>query len=96
MSRLENLSYVCSDFDDFCFALLSACVYLPQSAAEEAAHMADPSPLTKSACSPSGVEESYETYYRTPLPLLVRNWWYVCGGVARNSRNISKTQLKKH
>ena len=68
-------------------------MYLPRSAAEAPAHATEKNPLTKSACSPSGVNESYETYYRTPVPLLVRNLSYVCGGVARNSRNMCRNKV---
>ena len=90
------MSLVCADFDDFAVALFSACVYLPHGANERDRANGRAASLIKSACSPSGVNESYKTYYRTPLPLLVRNWWYVCGGVARNSFDISKIKLKKH
>ena len=53
-------------------------------------------PQTKSACSPSAVNESYKTYYRTPVPLRVRFRSHVCGGFARMFKNHSFSQLKKH
>ena len=48
----------------------------------------------KSACSPGAVNEINKTYSTSAVPLLVRNLQYVCGAVARNLWNISKTQLK--
>ena len=56
----------------------------------------DFSRFEKSACSPSAVNNSYKTYYRTPVPLLVRFLSYVPSGVARNLWNVFKTKLKQH
>ena len=62
----------------------------------EVAHATHPPPLSKSACSPSGVNDSYKTYCKTPVPLLVRFLSYVPSAVARNLLNLFKTKLKKH
>ena len=50
----------------------------------------------KSACSPSAVNDLFETYCKTPVPLLVRFLSYVPSAVARNLLNLFKTKLKKH
>ena len=50
----------------------------------------------KRACGCGAVNDYNKMYSTSAVPLLVRNVSYVCGAVARNSRNISKTKLKKH
>ena len=92
----QKLSYVCGGFNEKKIASSFACVYQPRSARRvfRPAHFF--ALWKKSASSPSAVNEFDKTYSTSPAPLLVRNWRYVCGAVAPNSRNISKTKLKKH
>ena len=90
------LSYVCARFNIFFFALSFASIYLSQSACPIVRPNSICPLLTKSACSPRLVNNSFKTYSTSPAPLLVRNVQYVCGAVARDSRNISKTKLRKH
>ena len=90
------LSYVCAGFNIFFFALSFASIYLSQSACPIVRPNSICPLLTKNACSPRLVNNSFKTYSTSPAPLLVRNVQYVCGAVARDSRNISKTKLKKH
>ena len=90
------LYYVCARFNIFFLASSFASIYQPRSAHQ----INSPNPIfasyKKSACSPRLVNNSFKTYSTSPAPLLVRNVQYVCGAVARDSRNISKTKLKKH
>ena len=91
-----KLSYVCGGFNQKKIASSFACVYQPRSARRVFRYAYIFALRKKSASSPSAVNEFNKTYSTSPAPLLVRNWWYVCGAVAPNSRNISKTKLKKH
>ena len=87
------LSYVCARFNICFFALSFACIYLLQNACP----IVRPNSIcllsTKNACSPRLVNNSFKTYGTSPVPLLRRNVQYVCGAVARDSRNISKSKL---
>ena len=88
------LSYVCAGFNIFVLALSFACIYVSQSARPIVHSNSICRILRNSACSPRLVNNSFKTYSTSPAPLLVRNVQYVCGAVARDSRNISKTKLK--
>ena len=91
-----KLSYVCGGFNENKIASSFACVYQPRSARRVFRYAHIFALRKKSACSPSAVNEFDKTYSTSPAPLLVRNVQYVCGAVARDSRNISKIKLKKH
>ena len=85
----KHLSYVCGDFND----LQHARRFINRTHWSRAPAF---EPKKKHACSPCAVNDFNKTYSTSAAPLLVQNVWYVCGAVARNSRNISKIKLKKH
>ena len=88
------LSYVCARFNIFFFALSFASIYLSQSAR----HINSPNSicplLTKSACSPRLVNNSFKTYGTSRVPLLVQNVWYVCSALLVIHGTLIKLNLK--
>ena len=89
------LFYVCCGFNIFFLASSSASIYQPQTEGRTLADINFRLLQQNISYFHTLVNNSYKTYYRTPVPLLVQFLSYVCGAVARNSRNISKIKLKK-
>ena len=95
LAECQNVSFVCSCFNEknrvFIYVYLSYANCTPYLA-----HAHFFALRKKSACSPSAVNDFNKSYSTSAVPLLVRNVSYVCGAVARNTRNINKIKLKKH
>ena len=78
------LSYVCGNFNMFVVASSSAYIYQPQTVRRAFAENHFVVQKQNISYFHTLVKNSYKTYYRTPVPLLVQNLSYVCGAVARN------------
>ena len=90
------LFYVCGGFNTFFLASSFASIYQPQTVRRAFAENHFVVQKQNISYFPTLVNTSYKTYYRTPVPLLVRFLSYVPSGVARNLWNVFKTKLKKH
>ena len=89
-------AHVCGGLNEKKIARTFASIFLSRCSRHIKCHASIFRASKKSACSPSAVNTSYKTYYRTPVPLLVRFLSYVPSGVARNLWNVFKTKLKTH
>ena len=78
------LFYVCGGFNTFFLASSFASIYQPQTVRRAFAENHFVVQKQNISYFPTLVNTSYNTYYRTPVPLLVQNLSYVCGAVARN------------
>ena len=78
------LFYVCGGFNTFFLASSFASIYQPQTVRRAFAENHFVVQKQNISYFPTLVNTSYKTYYRTPVPLLVRFLSYVPSGVARN------------